>query len=228
MRLAILATLMLVAAPVLAGPPCYAPVYKPAYVAPAPVYVPPPPPVIVNNLIGIPVPVAYEKPLALQGKTVYGYTSVHDVLGPLDLALLFDKSERLASQAQQLSAQATSDFAALVQSERDKRQEVARILAASQAVREVLSESAKLSTSSGGVLALKAAPTSASGVLQASCVKCHSKYSDWSTLTDDQRTIILERVTTSDASKRMPRGDDKTSAGQPLPVEHLKLLFTEK
>lgn len=93
---------------------------------------------VVNNLIGIPVPVSYNQPVAAQGSTVYGYSSVADTYGKVDMGLLYNQAARLTDQAQQLAGQAATDFAALVQAEGQNRTEVAKILAHGQAARQAL------------------------------------------------------------------------------------------
>lgn len=93
---------------------------------------------IVNNLIGIPVPVQYNQPIANQGTTVYGYSSVTEAHGNVDLGLLYNQAARLTDQAQQLAGQAAADFQTLVQTEGQNRAEVAKIIAQGQAARETL------------------------------------------------------------------------------------------
>lgn len=94
---------------------------------------------VVNNLIGIPVPVNYNQPIAEQGTTVYGYSSAAEAYGSVDLGLLYNQAARLTDQAQQLAGQATADFASLVQAEGQNRADVARILAQGQAAAQALS-----------------------------------------------------------------------------------------
>lgn len=94
---------------------------------------------IVNNLIGIPVPIQYDQPLSVQGSTVYGYSSVAEAHGSVDLGVLYNQAARLTEQAQQLAGQAHSDFSSLVQIEGNNRTEVAKIIAQGQAAREALS-----------------------------------------------------------------------------------------
>lgn len=126
----------------------YRKVCAPTYAAPvyqAPVYTPPAPVVqkeekttVVNNLVGIPVPVQYTQPIAGQGTTVYGYSSVSEAYGNVDLGLLYNQAARLTDQAQQLAGQAATDFQTLVQAEGQNRAEVAKIIAQGQAARDAL------------------------------------------------------------------------------------------
>jgi len=96
---------------------------------------------VVNNLVGIPVPVTYNEPITAQGSTVYGYSALSDSYSNIDLGLLYNQAARLTDQAQQLAGQAHMDFSAIVQSEGQNRAEVAKILAQGQAAREALSAS---------------------------------------------------------------------------------------
>lgn len=121
----------------------YRKVYYQPYVAP--VYTPPAQIIkketqttVVNNLIGIPVPVNYTQPIAQQGTTVYGYSTVAEAYGNVDLGLLYNQAARLTDQAQQLAGQAATDFQSLVQAEGQNRAEVAKIIAQGQAARDVL------------------------------------------------------------------------------------------
>lgn len=93
---------------------------------------------VVNNLVGIPVPVTYSEPIAAQGTTIYGYSSLADSYNQVDLGLLYNQAARLTDQAQQLAGQAHMDFSALVQAEGQNRAEVAKILAQGQAAQAAL------------------------------------------------------------------------------------------
>lgn len=93
---------------------------------------------VINNLVGIPVPVSYTEPITAQGSTVYGYSAVAQSYGQVDLGLLYNQAARLTDQAQQLAGQAHTDFATLVQAEAQNRADVARIVAQGQAAREAL------------------------------------------------------------------------------------------
>lgn len=93
---------------------------------------------VINNLVGIPVPVNYSQPIAAQGSTVYGYSANTQQYGSLDMALLYNQAARLTDQAQQLAGQAASDFSTLVQAEGQNQAEVARIIAQGQSARQAL------------------------------------------------------------------------------------------
>lgn len=222
----------------MAGGPCYtgrcytpAVTYVKPYVAPAPVVYPPTQVHVVNNLIGVPVPVAYVKPLALQGNTVYGYTSVAQAYGEVDLALIFDKAARLAENSQTLQGQATEGVLQLAQTLRSDKLEQARILAASQAIREVLSESRKttVTVENPSRLGLAAEPTDADGVIALQCKSCHASAkfvtTPFAQLSREEQRDVIYRMTTSDAGKRMPRAADKVSVGDDVPPEQLDLLY---
>lgn len=94
---------------------------------------------VVNNLIGIPVPVQYSQPIAAQGTTVYGYQgSMSDYYNQVDMGLLYNQAARLTDQAQQLAGQASTDFQTLVHAEGQYRAQVAQTLARGQAARDAL------------------------------------------------------------------------------------------
>lgn len=81
---------------------------------------------IVNTIVGVPVPVMYGAPIAQQGSTVYGYAQANiGYVAPntVDLAILYNQANRLTEQAQQLAAQANSDFQALVKLEAQNQQQ---------------------------------------------------------------------------------------------------------
>ena len=93
---------------------------------------------VVNNLIGIPVPVQYTQPIAAQGTTVYGYQDIANYYNQVDMGLLFNQAARLTDQAQQLAGQATTDFQTLVHAEGQYRSQIAQTLAQGQAAKEAL------------------------------------------------------------------------------------------
>jgi mono/diheme cytochrome c family protein len=233
-----------------------APTYvAPAYVAPA--YVAPVvkenKTTVINNLIGIPVPVQYTQPITGQGTTVYGYSSVAEAYGNVDLGLLYNQAARLTDQAQQLAGQAATDFQTLVQAEGQNRAEVAKIIAQGQAAREALLATRgspsgftqqsqfraftfKVTQDSSGAMKVEQVPAGTtmpaantspdfnltgnapqalkagniSEIIKNKCVSCHG--SDKASgglnflqpITDAQQAAVLERITTTDAVKRMP------------------------
>lgn len=156
------------------------------------------------NLIGIPVPVQYNQPVAAQGNTVYGYQAITNYQNGVDLGALYNQAARLTDQAQQLAGQAATDFQSLVQAEGQYKADVARIIAQGQAAREALSAvnvpqrvvenrtfSFKVTATSDGqikvdeikdnpdfdLLTPKQSANSAadaSSILSAKCVKCHN------------------------------------------------------
>lgn len=220
---------------------------------------------VVNNLIGIPVPVTYNQPIQAQGTTVYGYSSVAEAYGNVDMGLLYNQAARLTDQAQQLAGQASSDFATLVQAEGQNRAEVARILAQGQSARLALEAAAgpqqqqiqqrsfafRVVQSSDGQFnveqiddgkqqigdgkqqfELSGAQTSVnvSDLLNNRCVVCHSNQNAQGGLnleqpiTVQQQRSIINRVNTTDLSKRMPRNQDGT-AGNKLSDREIKSLI---
>lgn len=208
---------------------------------------------VVNNLIGIPVPVQYSEPIAAQGTTVYGYSSLAESYNQVDMGLLYNQAARLTDQAQQLAGQASVDFSALVQAEGQNRAEVAKILAQGQAAREALSaskgEQLQLQTSksfsfkvtqdtTGDMKVEKiqdfnlVTPNTAniSDLLTTRCIACHKSDTKQGNLdlsgeiSSAQQIAILKRVTTDDLEKRMPRRVDGT-AGAKLTLDELNTLF---
>jgi cytochrome c553 len=198
---------------------------------------------VVNNLVGIPVPVQYTQPIAAQGTTVYGYSNVAEAYGQVDMGLLYNQAARLTDQAQQLAGQAATDFHSLVQAEGQNRADVAKIIAQGQAAREALSAakgdpSAPIQNNYNfrsetkesvredpdfdlGKPSLKQKSRSldVSGVLQARCVSCHGNTKTSAGLnflkpiTDEQQEAVLERITTADTARRMPP-NKKLSVGE--------------
>lgn len=182
---------------------------------------------VVNNVVAVPVPVPYVYPVAQQGQTIYGYTSVSQAYGNLDLAVLYDRAERLASQAQQLAGQATTDYSTLVESAGSRRANDAAILAAAQALREVLDASGRNNSASRTVTGTAQAATAstADAVLQSRCASCHDSYRSASDLSAEQWTAVVARITHAEPQKRMPLAADRSSAGEPLTMSEKSLLL---
>lgn len=227
---------------------------------------------VVNNLVGIPVPVTYNQPIAAQGTTVYGYSSLAESYDKLDMGLLYNQAARLTDQAQQLAGQAATDFSTMVQIEGQNRAEVAKILAQGQSARQALEAAGSARSSSSQTQqrtfsfrvtqengeinvekledseqghsdaahefslsgaqsgAQNANSDSVSELLKNKCVSCHGNSTANGDLnleqpiTEEQQRAILNRVTTDDLSKRMPRNPDG-GAGQKLSVDELQILF---
>jgi len=214
---------------------------------------------VVNNLIGIPVPVQYTQPIAQQGTTVYGYSSAADAYGQVDMGLLYNQAARLTDQAQQLAGQAATDFQALVQAEGYNRAEVAKILAQGQAAQQALlaakgspaqvvqkAFSFRVVQDGRGEMKVEQLDThpttnpdfslstakSTAGTLNIStiltnrCVSCHSNEKASGNLnfhqqiSDEQQKRVLERITTDNHEKRMPKGGR-------LSVDEISVFFRE-
>lgn len=73
-----------------------------------------------------------------QGATIYGYSTVADVYGDVDLGALYQQALRLGEQAQTYGAAAARDSKTLIAQEGENRARVAAILAEAQATREKL------------------------------------------------------------------------------------------
>lgn len=203
---------------------------------------------VVNNLIGIPVPVQYSEPIAAQGSTVYGYSSLAQSYNQVDMGLLYNQAARLTDQAQQLAGQAATDFSSIVQSEGQNRAEVAKIIAQGQAAREALTATKgdapqqinrsfafRVTQDTKGEMKIEKADdfslmtkgsANISELLTNKCLSCHNANAKGGNLdlsgeiSDIQQLAILKRVTTEDLDKRMPRRPDGT-AGNKLSSEEL-------
>lgn len=222
---------------------------------------------VVNNLIGIPVPVNYAEPIAAQGTTVYGQQSVTDYLGAVDRSLLYHQAARLTDQAQQLAGQAATDFHTIVHAEGQYHAQIAQTLAQGQIVREALlaakpqqaaisqrSFSFRVVQDENGQFKIEQeeaansqaadfnlvsphlqgtdeqALNSVSALITNKCVACHNATRSagglnfLAPITDEQQVSVLERITTDDLTKRMPKRADG-SAGEKLNIGELSIMF---
>lgn len=232
---------------------------------------------VINNLVGIPVPVNYSQPIQAQGSTVYGYSALTESYGQVDLGLLYNQAARLTDQAQQLAGQAAVDFSTLVQAEAQSRADVARIIAQGQAAKQALDAAGGYSTqqvqqrtfafkviqNSNGEVRIEelidgsTAPKQAdnqdqvydsmvddfklsdaqnngdglSQLLVNKCANCHNNSISQGGLNLQQpisfemQQEILERITTNDQDRLMPRNVDGTP-GDKLSLEEVR-LFTQ-
>ena len=212
-----------------AAPAYKAPVYQAPYVAPA--YVPP-------TVVVVPVPVAYEKPVALQGATYYSYTKASEPYIPLDAALYFDKGIRFQEQAV-ASIQAGQDaFNQSLQAKVQADKEVAEAHIAANGMAAFakeffagqarLKELSLLKSEAGAGVLRATAPTTATAVLKTSCLRCHEKFTDWESLDYETQRKIFSRVNHPDPAKRMPKGGDGSQEGEPLSDDAKLLLFPVK
>ena len=224
---------------------------------------------VINNLVGIPVPVDYSQPIQAQGSTVYGYSALAESYGQVDLGLLYNQAARLTDQAQQLAGQAAVDFSTLVQAEAQSRADVARIIAQGQAAKQALDAAGGYSTqqfqqrtfafkvtqNSNGEVQIeelidgsqdqsydsmmddfKLSDAQNNGealseLLVSKCANCHNNSISQGGLNLQQpisfqmQKEILERITTNDQDKLMPRNADG-APGDKLSVEEVR-LFTQ-
>lgn len=230
------------------GSPCFQQFSRPYYVAPQVKYVAPAVQKVVQDrvqvnvqIVGVPVPISYQQPIAQGGSTSYGYSTAAEIYGDVDLPLLFDRAERLASQAQQLSASATSGYLDLAESERSRREKAAEIIAAGQAIRDVLSQTKVSRIQTAGVQTRVEARANVQGVpdvpqppaetaaqvVNQYCVRCHGQEAPKAgfditspQLTAEQWLEVLDRVSSPDPERHMP------PAGEPqLTVQERRLLF---
>lgn len=166
--------------------------------------------------------------------TVYGYSSVADLYGQTDLNVLYQQSSKLAQNAQQLSGQATTDFADLVKQAGSNQGAVAEILAKGQAAAAVLNATKADPTvrvvnraytvqfgSDGQPVVTPVVPQVDKGaplkvLVTSDCMACHGKVepkgkldlSNLSALTLEQKMNIVGRLVTKDPAKVMPRKPD--------------------
>ena len=160
---------------------------------------------VINNLVGIPVPVTYSQPLQAQGTTIYGYSAYAQNYNNVDLSLLYNQAARLTDQAQQLSAQANQSFSTMVQYETEKQAEIAKIIAQGQAARQALeaassqplkieskSFSFKITQDPNGDFKVEQVKT-VEGTPQASTNALDAKVSDFE-LTDSQKELQVSNI----------------------------------
>lgn len=230
------------AAAAIAGGPCYSTPYKatatyraatPVYAAPA--YQAETKVVVVNNVVGVPVQVPYDKPIALQGSTQYGYTDFATLYPDLDFTVLFQRSDQAIQNATDLTRSLATERNSILKQVLQDRQQSASTLAAAQALREVIRESAaaRITTGGdggGGDIELKASfvPTTREQVLKSKCVSCHAKYSAPEKLTDEEWGEIYDRATHDDPKERMPRAPGGKTVGVPLTRAEKILLTPDK
>ncbi len=94
---------------------------------------------VINNLVGIPVPVAYTLPQAQQGSTVYWYSSLtYTPPDQINYSRLYQQAGRLAEQAQALNSEATTGFMQMVQTGSAPQQEAAKTIAQGMAAAAAL------------------------------------------------------------------------------------------
>lgn len=186
---------------------------------------------VVQQLIAVPFPVPYTYPVAAQGQTIYGYSTYGGQASKqLDLAVLLDRAERLASRSQDLSGQATSDFFRIVESERSDRADAAALRDAAVALRELVTASRRTDTatrelSGGSGSTATAQASTADAVLQSRCASCHDAFRESTALTAEQWAIVIDRVTHADPADRMPLASDRQSPGEPLTAAEKMLLL---
>ncbi len=198
---------------------------------------------IVNNLVGIPVPVQYTQPIAQQGTTVYGYSDATSAYSNIDLGLLYNQAGRLTDQAQQLAGQAAADFQSLVQAEGQNRADVAKIYAQGYAAREALraakgdpaqliqrSFTFKVTQDGAGQMRVEKVEQGGgqdfnlatvkeldlSSIIKSRCIMCHGNekangnLNFLQALTDAQQRACLDRITSDDPKRRMPKNGSMT------------------
>lgn len=163
-----------------------------------------------------------------QGASIFGYSSIADVYGDIDIGALYEQAIRLAKDSQSYGAAATANAQGLVRELGNNRARVAEILANAQSAREKAAayllrsqSSSRGSTTTTGNLSPLAT------VIKNTCVRCHNSEKssgglnliDLGKITSEQGAAILDRITTTDKTKLMPKG------GPPLSVTDRLLFF---
>lgn len=184
--------------------------------------------------------------------TQYGasFNSIASVYGDNNTAQLFQQAAQLAQQAQKLGGDATGSFHSLVGQEGGNRAKVAEILAKGQQAQQILdalraapsteTKGFNFKISPVGIQAVDAGvdptvkqklSTDFTALINNKCAKCHSgdnvkanfDITKWSSFSPDDRNKIMDRLTTDDPKKLMPRGDD--GVGHRLLGDELKLFL---
>lgn len=190
----------------------------------------------------------------LYQSTGVSYNTLAQVYGDNNVAALFQQYGRLTENAQNLGGKATSDFAALIGQEQQGRSKVAELLAKAEAVKQAFkaleNSSATLLQQKTVIQTMPYADGGGSG--QASggngkaladlfeqsasnrCASCHNPQNkkggfnvyDFRKLDPDYQAKVVERITTSDEAKRMPRLEDGR-AGPRVPSEEIQAWVSQ-
>ncbi len=162
-----------------------------------------------------------------QAQTLYGYSyqTVKEAYGALDVNQLFQTQARLAAGTKEAMAEANSAFAANVGAVSDAQARVAEILAKGKAVEASLiaanAQGSAKSTTTTTVIQPNVVANVSDPSMQAflrdvagpACASCHTgpkakgnvDITQYGSFTPAQKAVVLDRITTADLSKRMPR-----------------------
>lgn len=186
--------------------------------------------------VGVPVPVDYAKPIALQGRTPYSYSLKEAYGDPFDLNLAFDKAVRLGELAGETHRQASENTLAIIKTQQDARNSGARVAAITEAVVSAIEADNAAPKDEAEIVLQTKRPVKVSkkvasrlktpnAVLKARCVSCHSdKYADWDSLDYDTQFSIFSHVTDANPQVRMPKANGGKDPGKPLPPAEILLL----
>lgn len=199
---------------------------------------------VVNNLIGVPVPIAYQQPIAAQGSSVYSVAPAQ-LVQPVDYLKVLQQAERLAQQSQALTSDATSGFLSLAQETNAGQQRVAEIIASGQAaaaaltatkpqaIQQIRSQSLTFKLSQGMDGAWKVDPHSAQAVTSAKdpvafrsalteggCITCHSGQNAKGKL----NLADLASLTTDQAASIVERATTADTSKRMPPADSGKVL----
>ncbi len=178
--------------------------------------------------------------------TLYGYSyqTVKEAYGALDVNQLFQTQARLAAGTKEAMAEANAAFASNVGVVTDAQARVQEILAKGKAVEASLiaanAQGSAKSTTTTTVIQPNVVANVSDPSMQAflrdvagpACASCHTgpkakgnvDITQYASFTPQQKAVVLDRITTADMSKRMPRLAD----GKPgsLSPEGIKAFAT--
>lgn len=186
----------------------------------------------------------------------YTYNQIQAAYGQTDLNTLYQQASRLTQGAQTLASDANNGFQSLVQTAGDNQARIAEYFVNAQAQALLLQASKKAvepqpqtitqttiqgggSTIGQGGAVIQAQPAGNDNgwmrtVAKPLCASCHTgsnaagkfDIDQYPLLTQEQKAVVWERLTTRDDGKRMPRdGKDKSKPGQPLTAPQLAEFF---
>lgn len=181
---------------------------------------------------------AYQ-PYAQQGNTVYGYSQFATPYGEVDMTLALKQAKDLTQNAQQLAGSGHQHFMEYMQEMADGQSRVAEIMAKTELLKaaepkdmpkKVQSFTFRAVTNGDGKLKVErvetpaaATPEALYAVLQTRCTGCHGAQKqvgnvdmrNFLQFSRDQQLRVIELITTSDETKRMPKAPDGAGGYKP-------------
>ena len=183
---------------------------------------------VVPTVIAVPVPVPYHANIAEQGKTLYSLGSY--ISKPLDLTLAVSQLNRSLENSMKVSDGIATGVQAIIETEGGRQARVAeydakaRLLKAAEPTGH--GETTRVQVQAEVGATAPAESTDIATVLQTHCLRCHSgaepkgqlNLSKYVAFPAEKKRLVLERITTSDAEKRMPPEGS-------LAVEEIRAFF---